>query len=50
MSLATAILVLAVVLAAGYFWFPRGKGGLADAKSEAGKLEKEEDSRVPEMG
>ena len=50
MSLATAILVLAIVLAAGYAWFPRGKGGIEDAKREEGKLEKQEDGRVPEMG
>jgi nitrate/nitrite transporter NarK len=49
-SLSAAIFVLAVVLAAGYAWFPRGTGGIADAKREAGALEKEEDSRVPEMG
>jgi hypothetical protein len=49
-SLTAAILVLAVVLAAGYAWFPRGKGGIADAKREAGALEKEEEAHVPEMG
>src|SRR5262245_56003769 len=46
MSLATAILILALVLVAGYAWFPRGKGGIADARREAGTLEKEE-SGVP---
>jgi len=45
-SLGTAILVLALVLAAGYAWFPKGRGGIADVKREAGALEKEEVSRA----
>jgi hypothetical protein len=48
-SLAAAILVLALVLAAGYAWFPRGTGaGLADARREEGTIETEERDRVPE--
>jgi EmrB/QacA subfamily drug resistance transporter len=42
LSLATAIVILALVLAAGYAWFPKGKGGIADAKREEGKLEAQE--------
>ena len=44
-SLGVAVLVLALVLAAGYAWFPRGHGGLADARREAGALEREEMAR-----
>lgn len=44
-SLGVAILVLALVLAAGVAWFPRGHGGIADAKREAGALEREEMAR-----
>jgi len=49
-SLAVAILVLGLVLAAGYAWFPRGRGGVVDAKREEGKLEKEEEPGLPDMG
>ena len=44
-SLGVAILVLALVFAAGFRWFPRGHGGLADATREAGVLEREESAR-----
>jgi hypothetical protein len=44
-SLGVAILVLALVLAAGVAWFPRGHGGIADARREAGALEREEMAR-----
>jgi MFS family permease len=47
-SLGAAIFVLAMILAAGYAWFPRGTGGLADAKREAGAIETEEESHAPE--
>jgi hypothetical protein len=49
-SLATAIVVLALVLAAGYRYFPRGTGGIAEAKREAGALESEEAHRETEEG
>ena len=38
-SLATAMVVLALVLAAGFAWFPRGKGSTADAGRGAMALE-----------
>ena len=38
-SLATAMVFLALVLAAGFAWFPRGKGSIADAECEAIALE-----------
>jgi EmrB/QacA subfamily drug resistance transporter len=41
-SLATAIVFLTLVLAAGIAWFPRGSGSLADAEREARALESEE--------
>ncbi len=41
-SLATAMIFLALVLAAGFAWFPRGKGAVADAEREARALESEE--------
>lgn len=44
-SLAAGIAVLVLVLAAGLRWFPRGTGGLADAKREEGAIEKEESKR-----
>ena len=47
-SLSAAIVVLAFVLAAGWTWFPRGRGGLADARREAGALETEESRPAPE--
>jgi EmrB/QacA subfamily drug resistance transporter len=44
-SLATAMVLLVLVLAAGFAWFPRGKGSIADAKREAQALESEETAR-----
>src|SRR5262245_56378349 len=44
-SLATAMVLLALVLAAGFAWFPRGKGAIADAEREARALESEETAR-----
>jgi MFS family permease len=41
-SLATAMVFLALVLAAGFAWFPRGKGTIADAEHEAKALASEE--------
>jgi len=50
-SLAAAIAVLGLVLAAGYRYFPRGTRGIADARREAGALESEEAHReTPEGG
>ena len=43
-SLAAAIAILSVVLAAGIAWFPKGKGSTVDAEREARKLETEEAS------
>jgi EmrB/QacA subfamily drug resistance transporter len=45
-SLASAIVVLALVLAAGWRWFPRGHGGLVEARREEGAIETEEASRA----
>src|SRR5256885_10028641 len=45
-SLATAIAFLAVVLAAGIVWFPRGSGCIADAEHEARALASEDPARV----
>jgi hypothetical protein len=44
-SLATAIVFLAVVLAAGIAWFPRSGGAIADAEREARALASEETAR-----
>ena len=44
-SLATAIALLAVVLAAGIVWFPRGSGSIAGAEREARALASEETAR-----
>jgi len=44
-SLAIAIVFLALVLAAGIAWFPRGNGSIADAEREARALESEETAR-----
>jgi hypothetical protein len=41
-SLAAAMVFLALVLAAGFAGFPRGKGSIADAEREARKIESEE--------
>jgi hypothetical protein len=43
-SLGCAVVLLAVVLGAGWAGFPRALGGLADARREAGRLEAEESS------
>jgi MFS family permease len=45
LSLATAMISLAFVLAAGFAWFPRGKGSIADAEREAQALASEETAR-----
>ena len=50
LSLAAAIVILALVLAAGFAWFPRGKGATADARREAGTLESEEAARSSPEG
>ena len=44
-SLATAMVFLTLVLAAGFAWFPRGKGAIADAEREEQALESEETAR-----
>ena len=44
-SLATAMVLLALVLAAGFAWFPRGKGSIADAEREAQALASKEAAR-----
>jgi MFS family permease len=44
-SLVTVIAFLAVVLAAGIAWFPRGSGSIADAQREARALASEETAR-----
>ena len=44
-SLATAMVFLALVLAGGIAWFPRGKGSVADAEREAHALAFEETTR-----
>src|SRR5882724_2452560 len=44
-SLATAMVLLAIILAAGFAWFPRGKGAIADAEREEQALESEETAR-----
>jgi EmrB/QacA subfamily drug resistance transporter len=44
-SLATAMVLLALVLAGGFAWFPRGKGSIAGAEREAQALESEETAR-----
>ena len=49
-SLASAIAVLALVLAAGWLWFPRGHGGLVEARREEGAIESEEASRAAPAG
>jgi hypothetical protein len=36
---------LAIVLAAGFAWFPRGKGAVANAEREEQALESEETAR-----
>ena len=49
LALATAVGLLAIVLAAGIVWFPRHKEAIADAEHEATKLEKEEEGGRVEM-
>src|SRR5947199_211410 len=49
LALATAVGLLAIVLAAGIVWFPRHKEAIADAEHEAVKLEKEEEGGRVEM-
>ncbi|HEY7316879.1 MAG TPA: DHA2 family efflux MFS transporter permease subunit [Candidatus Binatia bacterium] len=44
-SLATAMVLLALVLAAGFAWFPRGTGSIAAAEREAQALGSEEIAR-----
>jgi MFS family permease len=44
-SLATAMVFLALVLAAGFAWFPRGKSSITDAEREAQALASEEAAR-----
>jgi EmrB/QacA subfamily drug resistance transporter len=44
-SLAAAMVFLILVLAAGFAWFPRGKGAIADAEREAKALASEEIAR-----
>ena len=44
-SLAAAMVFLALVLAAGFAWFPRGKGSIADAEREAHAIASEETAR-----
>jgi hypothetical protein len=50
LSLGSAIALLALVLAAGLAWFPRGKGGIADAAREEKTLQSEEGSRAGPEG
>jgi EmrB/QacA subfamily drug resistance transporter len=45
-SLSVAIAILATVLAAGFAWFPRGRGAALDAVRESASLESEEASRA----
>jgi len=47
-SLGVAVVILAAVFAAGVAGFPKGRGGMADASREAGRLEAEETSRSAE--
>jgi len=49
-SLGAALVLIALVFAAGVAWFPRGRGGLADAAREAGALEREEAARASPEG
>ena len=49
LALATAVGLLAIVLAAGIVWLPRHKEAIADAEHEATKLEKEEEGGRVEM-
>ena len=49
-SLASALVLLVLVFAAGIAWFPRRRSGIADAAREAGRLEREEESRASPEG
>jgi EmrB/QacA subfamily drug resistance transporter len=49
LALASAVGLLAIVLAAGIVWFPRHKEAIADAEHEAAKIEKEEEGGRAEM-
>ena len=49
-SLVSALVLLALVFAAGLAWFPPARGGIADAAREAGRLEREEDRRASPEG
>ena len=49
-SLAAAMVFLALVLAAGFAGFPRGKGSITDAEREARKIESEESAFSGEPG
>jgi EmrB/QacA subfamily drug resistance transporter len=49
LALASAVGLLAIVLAAGIVWFPPHKEAIADAEHEATKLEKEEEGGRAEM-
>src|SRR5262245_5990853 len=44
-SLVTAMVLLSLVMAAGFAWFPPGKGAIADAEREAKALASEEAAR-----
>jgi hypothetical protein len=44
-ALAVATVFLVAVFVLGYVRFPRGMGGIADARSEAAKIEAEEAAR-----
>jgi EmrB/QacA subfamily drug resistance transporter len=48
LSLGAAVVILGLVFAAGFTWFPRGHSALAEAKREAGALESEESDRTAE--
>ena len=48
-SLATAMVLVALALAAGFVWFPRGKGAITDAEREAKALASEESARESDL-
>jgi MFS family permease len=50
LSLGAAIGFLAIVFTAGFVWFPRGRGALADVRHEENTLESEETSRATTEG
>jgi EmrB/QacA subfamily drug resistance transporter len=49
-SLGAALVLIGVVFGAGFVFFPRGRGGLANAAREAGRLEREETARASPEG